>query len=170
MFVVGKRKKSFPSRFPVDFALIREGGDTMWKSHERRGWGINKRAASGESRCTQSAPDRGGVRCQGPRRKHPPPEPAHSAYAMNSTTPPPIAPDGDVAVGYVLVPFVLITIIGVAAAVVSGYRGRLAWYELQKALKNEKATWCRKLQKQFWSVSGHVHTQEAKVRLLIFEC
>ncbi|KAM8753934.1 small integral membrane protein 29 isoform 1-T2 [Acanthopagrus schlegelii] len=37
---------------------------------------------------------------------------------MNSTTEPPAIIDGDVAVGYVLVPFLLITIIGVAAAVV----------------------------------------------------
>ncbi|KAG7520214.1 hypothetical protein JOB18_025451 [Solea senegalensis] len=38
---------------------------------------------------------------------------------MNSTTPPPPAIiDGDVAVSYVLVPFFLITIIGIVAAVV----------------------------------------------------
>lgn len=42
---------------------------------------------------------------------------------MNSTTEPPAIIDGDVAVGYVLVPFLLITIIGVAAAVVSGLAG-----------------------------------------------
>ncbi|XP_078111624.1 small integral membrane protein 29 isoform X2 [Sander vitreus] len=37
---------------------------------------------------------------------------------MNSTTEPPAIIDGDVAVSYVLVPFFLITIIGIAAAVV----------------------------------------------------
>uniref|UniRef100_A0A8D3DVY8 Uncharacterized protein n=1 Tax=Scophthalmus maximus TaxID=52904 RepID=A0A8D3DVY8_SCOMX len=37
---------------------------------------------------------------------------------MNRTTQPPAVIDGDVAVGYVLVPFFLITIIGIAAAVV----------------------------------------------------
>ncbi|XP_029362445.1 small integral membrane protein 29 [Echeneis naucrates] len=37
---------------------------------------------------------------------------------MNSTTQPPAIVDGDVAVSYVLVPFFLITIIGIAAAVV----------------------------------------------------
>ncbi|KAA8590797.1 small integral membrane protein 29 isoform X2 [Etheostoma spectabile] len=37
---------------------------------------------------------------------------------MNTTTEPPATIDGDVAVGYVLVPFFLITIIGIAAAVV----------------------------------------------------
>ncbi|XP_026189064.1 small integral membrane protein 29 [Mastacembelus armatus] len=37
---------------------------------------------------------------------------------MNSTTQPPAIVDGDVAVSYVLVPFLLITIIGIAAAVV----------------------------------------------------
>ncbi|CAJ1084772.1 small integral membrane protein 29 [Xyrichtys novacula] len=36
----------------------------------------------------------------------------------NSTTQPPVIFNGDVAVGYVLVPFFLITIIGIAAAVV----------------------------------------------------
>lgn len=40
---------------------------------------------------------------------------------MNSTTPPPAVPDGDVAVGYVLVPFFLFTIIGIVVAVVSLY-------------------------------------------------
>ncbi|KAI4823977.1 hypothetical protein KUCAC02_012529, partial [Chaenocephalus aceratus] len=37
---------------------------------------------------------------------------------MNSTTEPPAIINGDVAVSYVLVPFFLITIIGIAAAVV----------------------------------------------------
>ncbi|AWP10294.1 Hypothetical protein SMAX5B_019542 [Scophthalmus maximus] len=37
---------------------------------------------------------------------------------MNRTTQPPAVIDGDVAVGYVLVPFFLITIIGIAAAVI----------------------------------------------------
>ncbi|XP_011600959.2 small integral membrane protein 29 [Takifugu rubripes] len=37
---------------------------------------------------------------------------------MNSTTPPPAVPDGDVAVGYVLVPFFLFTIIGIVVAVI----------------------------------------------------
>ncbi|KAK2851683.1 hypothetical protein Q5P01_007959 [Channa striata] len=37
---------------------------------------------------------------------------------MNSTTQPPAIVDGDVAVSYVLVPFLLLTIIGIAAAVV----------------------------------------------------
>ncbi|XP_056130854.1 small integral membrane protein 29 [Lampris incognitus] len=37
---------------------------------------------------------------------------------MNSTTQSPAITDGDVAVGYVLVPFFLITIFGIAAAVV----------------------------------------------------
>ncbi|KAL1021051.1 hypothetical protein UPYG_G00008070 [Umbra pygmaea] len=39
-------------------------------------------------------------------------------YAMNSTTQPPVPIDGDVAVSSVLVPFFLITFIGIAAAVV----------------------------------------------------
>lgn len=34
---------------PTDFSLIREGGETMWKSHELQGWGINKRRES----CTE---------------------------------------------------------------------------------------------------------------------
>ncbi|KAG7265683.1 hypothetical protein CRUP_014615 [Coryphaenoides rupestris] len=38
-------------------------------------------------------------------------------YATNMTTPPPHI-DGDAAVGYVLVPFVLVTIVGIAAAVI----------------------------------------------------
>uniref|UniRef100_A0A3P8WKH9 Small integral membrane protein 29 n=1 Tax=Cynoglossus semilaevis TaxID=244447 RepID=A0A3P8WKH9_CYNSE len=38
---------------------------------------------------------------------------------MNSTTQPPAISDGDAAVTYVLVPFFLITIIGIAVAVVS---------------------------------------------------
>ncbi|XP_034028779.1 small integral membrane protein 29 [Thalassophryne amazonica] len=37
---------------------------------------------------------------------------------MNSTTQPPATVDGDAAVTYVLVPFVLITVIGIAAAMV----------------------------------------------------
>nr|XP_020466283.1 uncharacterized protein C3orf18 homolog [Monopterus albus]XP_020466284.1 uncharacterized protein C3orf18 homolog [Monopterus albus] len=37
---------------------------------------------------------------------------------MNSTTQSPAIPNGDVAVSYVLVPFLLITVIGIAAAVV----------------------------------------------------
>ncbi|KAF3697132.1 putative protein C3orf18 -like protein [Channa argus] len=37
---------------------------------------------------------------------------------MNSTTQPPAIIDGDVAVSYVLVPFFLMTILGIAAAVV----------------------------------------------------
>lgn len=37
---------------------------------------------------------------------------------MNSTTEPPPSPGGDEAVAYVLVPFLLITIIGIAAAVI----------------------------------------------------
>uniref|UniRef100_A0A3Q3X0K4 Uncharacterized protein n=1 Tax=Mola mola TaxID=94237 RepID=A0A3Q3X0K4_MOLML len=36
---------------------------------------------------------------------------------MNSTTPPPAITDGDVAVGYVLIPFLLITVVGVVAAI-----------------------------------------------------
>ncbi|XP_077469271.1 small integral membrane protein 29 [Stigmatopora argus] len=36
---------------------------------------------------------------------------------MNSTTPSPII-NGDVAVGYVLIPFIIITIIGIAVAVI----------------------------------------------------
>nr|XP_046252889.1 small integral membrane protein 29 [Scatophagus argus]XP_046252890.1 small integral membrane protein 29 [Scatophagus argus]XP_046252891.1 small integral membrane protein 29 [Scatophagus argus] len=43
---------------------------------------------------------------------------------MNSTTQPPAIVDGDVAVGYVLVPFLLITTIGIAAAVVMYIRRR----------------------------------------------
>lgn len=38
---------------------------------------------------------------------------------MNSTTAPPAITDGDVAVGYVLVPFFLFTVIGIVVAVVS---------------------------------------------------
>lgn len=54
------------------FSLIREGGDTMWKSHERRGWGINnKRAAWGESRCTVPAAGRGFAACKGPAQAAP---------------------------------------------------------------------------------------------------
>ncbi|XP_041712232.1 small integral membrane protein 29 [Coregonus clupeaformis] len=44
--------------------------------------------------------------------------PATQTYAMNSTTQPPAIIDGDVAVSSVLVPFFLITFIGIAAAVV----------------------------------------------------
>ncbi|KAM8830169.1 small integral membrane protein 29 [Synchiropus picturatus] len=44
---------------------------------------------------------------------------------MNATTHPPPSIDGDLAVGYVLVPFLLITVAGVAAAVVSGDLHRL---------------------------------------------
>lgn len=36
----------------------------------------------------------------------------------SSTTPSPTTPDGEVAVGYVLIPFLLITVIGIAAAAV----------------------------------------------------
>uniref|UniRef100_A0A3Q3EWE4 Small integral membrane protein 29 n=1 Tax=Labrus bergylta TaxID=56723 RepID=A0A3Q3EWE4_9LABR len=42
----------------------------------------------------------------------------------NTTTQPPAIIDGDVAVGYVLVPFFLITIAGIAAAVVMYIRKR----------------------------------------------
>ncbi|KAI3357532.1 hypothetical protein L3Q82_015942, partial [Scortum barcoo] len=45
-------------------------------------------------------------------------------HACPSTTQPPDTTDGDAAVGYVLVPFLLITIIGVAAAVVMYIRKR----------------------------------------------
>ncbi|CAB1336441.1 unnamed protein product [Coregonus sp. 'balchen'] len=44
--------------------------------------------------------------------------PATQTYAMNSTTQPPAIIDRDVAVSSVLVPFFLITFIGIAAAVV----------------------------------------------------
>lgn len=44
---------------------------------------------------------------------------------MNSTTQPPAIIDGDVAVSYVLVPFLLITIVGIVAAVVSGLSARM---------------------------------------------
>uniref|UniRef100_A0A4W5MV74 Small integral membrane protein 29 n=1 Tax=Hucho hucho TaxID=62062 RepID=A0A4W5MV74_9TELE len=44
--------------------------------------------------------------------------PSTQTYAMNSTTQPPAIIDGDVAVSSVLVPFFLITFIGIAAAVV----------------------------------------------------
>ncbi|XP_010889728.1 small integral membrane protein 29 isoform X2 [Esox lucius] len=44
--------------------------------------------------------------------------PSAQTYAMNSTTQPPATIDGDVAVSSVLVPFFLITFIGIAAAVV----------------------------------------------------
>ncbi|XP_026224151.1 small integral membrane protein 29 [Anabas testudineus] len=43
---------------------------------------------------------------------------------MNSTTQPPAIIDGDVAVSYVLVPFLLITVTGIAAAVVMYIRKR----------------------------------------------
>ncbi|XP_029012296.1 small integral membrane protein 29 [Betta splendens] len=43
---------------------------------------------------------------------------------MNSTTQPPTDINGDVAVSYVLVPFVLITVFGIAAAVVMYLRKR----------------------------------------------
>ncbi|KAJ8016723.1 hypothetical protein DPEC_G00010290 [Dallia pectoralis] len=44
--------------------------------------------------------------------------PSTQTYAMNSTTQPPATIDGDVAISSVLVPFFLITFIGIAAAVV----------------------------------------------------
>ncbi|CAN9515976.1 unnamed protein product [Ophioblennius macclurei] len=43
---------------------------------------------------------------------------------MNSTTQPPPVIDGDVAVSYVLVPFFIITIVGIAAAVFMYIRRR----------------------------------------------
>ncbi|KAM9786321.1 small integral membrane protein 29 [Neosynchiropus ocellatus] len=43
---------------------------------------------------------------------------------MNTTTHPPPIIDGDVAVGYVLVPFFLVTVAGIAAAVVMYIRKR----------------------------------------------
>lgn len=65
---------------------------------------------------------------------------------MNSTTPPPAIPDGDVAVGYVLVPFFLFTIIGIVVAVVSLYDTLTV-----------KPTGIDVLIHHLFSVSDHVH-------------
>lgn len=48
---------------------------------------------------------------------------------MNSTTPPPAIRGADAAIGYVLVPFFLITIVGIVVAVVSlfGTQGKISW-------------------------------------------
>lgn len=129
--------KFFSFRVLSDFSLIREVSDTMWKSHERRGWGINNKGATwGESRCTVSATGRGFAACKGLARADPcvvppptPRPPHYWTYAMNSTTQPPPIIDGDVAVSYVLVPFFLITIIGIAAAVVSCWTGLIRMTE-----------------------------------------
>lgn len=109
--------KFLSSGVPSDFWLIKEGCETMWKSHELPGWGINKRR---ESSCPVCVCVCGGfTACKAPGKS------AGflcfnlSSYAMNSTTPPPAIRDGDVAVGYVLVPFFLITVIGIVVAVVS---------------------------------------------------
>lgn len=48
---------------------------------------------------------------------------------MNITTPPPAIRDADAAIGYVLVPFFLITVIGIVVAVVSVFdrQGKISW-------------------------------------------
>lgn len=53
--------------------LIRKGSETMWQSHERKGWGIitNKGAALVESHCTVCVTERGLSACKGPARATP---------------------------------------------------------------------------------------------------
>lgn len=113
---------------PSDFSLIREGGETMWKSHEWQGWGINKRR---ESSCTVCVCVCSGFTSwKGPTGGH-----QGSclliilSHAMNSTTPPPAITDADAAISYVLVPFFLITVIGIVVAVVSWFdtQGNISW-------------------------------------------
>ncbi|TNM86826.1 hypothetical protein fugu_007056 [Takifugu bimaculatus] len=61
---------------------------------------------------------------------------------MNSTTPPPAVPDGDVAVGYVLVPFFLFTIIGIVVAVIMYIRKKKR-YDVQPQLTDFAISFCQ---------------------------
>lgn len=88
---------------------------------------------------------------------------------MNSTTQPPPVIDGDVAVSYVLVPFFLITIIGIAAAVVSCWTG-FALDDSQKvglSIKMIDSLICSLhfTQNNILSPAGHVYPKEKEVRL-----
>lgn len=74
--------------------------------------------------------------------------PAEWTCAMNSsTTPSPTTPDGGVAVGYVLIPLLLVTVIGIAAAAVSCHQGCLVYDGIYRKGGEEhmlslKTTWC----------------------------
>lgn len=119
-----------PPSLKTDFTLISERGETMWKSHESQRWGVNnwEETRGAPRHCLANSPPLTGTRLATANTKGAPPFPPplpppfllppSTEHAMNSTTQPPSIADKDVAVGYVLVPFFLVTIIGIVTAVV----------------------------------------------------